>query len=748
MKVNTQVSSISKSYSEKKFEIDFNDEISLGKLFQSLIMIYKDKFSFVREFVQNAYDAVVEVWETNYENSISLDEFLIKNPILVSLYKDSKGNYFEVKETKGIGISPERMDNMFRFLTKSTKQNSINQIGAKGIGKMAALSYTEEYFISTVYNSILYEYKISWYNQQGIPTISEPVISKTKEHSGTTIRVYLKTEEDTSKILSSVKNFLSYFNNIYYSNIYLTNKYYTDYFYDRNGGVYVNNLTVTNSLNDCTLHNYKTFLYRETIDIFDKKAFLIVDRIPYEIDWNLINMNVIYLPFGIKVSSSEILLNDNRDSIRYTDSVIQIIREKIINFKKELLDFIQQGFTTNNDDLSAIWRNNTKLMINKVSFTLSSNPLAYWKSSQKYVESIDFSLKSTPLLNHLFNPVLIAIKDKNIIRTSLPSYNSLLNSSYGKFEDVSKNHYLVLKDIDVKLNSIGLSNLDIYSNIVVVDKPDLDVIKKEDIGVTNDNNLIQIKKEINYYFNNKVFKLSKIYNEKRKPKAITKKNNESFKISTLTSQVNYYNYNVSKIDRYITYPELTDKYIIFNTNENDSAKNLNAILSKFGILNEVSLVAPTFCKKIKYNLQYFLNTSKEFELLRIAFLCYKLYEEKNSYFFPIIYDAPSITSKKLFKDTIVLTIIEEILSDRGKFFIYLNIFMYSTYIVNMVKSFEDNYKDLLDTSIVNSNVYSKFKELLNIFNNTHKELKAINYRENNTLINETVKIILNKNKNV
>ena len=747
MKNNTVESVMSKSYSEKKFQIDFNDEVSLGKLFQSLIMIYKDKFSFVREFVQNAYDAVVEVWENDYQDSISLDNFLIQNPIIVSLYKDNKGNYFEVKETKGIGISPERMDNMFLFLTKSTKHNSLNQIGAKGIGKMAALSYTDEYFVSTIHDSFLYEYKISWYNQQGIPTLSDPVITKTKEHSGTTIRVYLKTEDDTDKILKSVKRFLSYFNNIYYNNIILTNKYYLQYEFERNGGNYISNNTDKSSLNKCVLHNYETFLYRENIDIFEKKTFLVVDRIPYEIDWDLINENPIYLPFGIKVSSAEVLLNDNRDSVRYTDAVIKIVKNKILAFKKELLSFIHKGITTHTDDFNSLWGKSTYLVIKDVSFKLTENPLAYWTYSRHYVESLE-NISFKALIKNLFNVKLIVFKDKKMIRSNLVSYDRLIDSHYGRYATVCKNHYLVINDIDVNVDTIGLANLNINNNIVLIDNIKVDNIKKIELNITDDNNFAIIKNHISNYFNTKVVKLSSIYDKKKKIKTFKKTEDSKFKIANLDAVVQYYNHYTNKSEEYTNYDKINKNYVIFSSNDVEDAKKLSMLLKKFNINTKVSIVAPTFYKKIDYNFCYFLQSSEEFKQLRIMYECYKIYKETFSYFFDIIYDTSLINFRRNYKDTIVCKIVDEIVDKDKSFFTNMYIFEQGITFMAMLVELETNYKHLFDLVVLDDFLINKFKELVTIFNSSFEELHCINYKKDHLLINKTVKIILNKNNNV
>ena len=117
MKVTTIQTEVTTNYNLVDFKIDVSNEETVARLFSSLIFIYKDSFAFVREVVQNSYDAIVELWELKYKSSISLDDFLIKHPIIFKLNDIDDTYYVEISESHGIGISPERITKIFEFVS-------------------------------------------------------------------------------------------------------------------------------------------------------------------------------------------------------------------------------------------------------------------------------------------------------------------------------------------------------------------------------------------------------------------------------------------------------------------------------------------------------------------------------------------------------------------------------------------------------------------------------------------------------
>lgn len=95
------------------------DKSKLEKMFWMFSNLYKDVIgSIVREYTSNALDACVEA---------GIDE-----PVVVSIRQDEGGDYFSVKD-KGIGMSPDRIEQVFVNYLSSTKEDTNDLIGGFGI---------------------------------------------------------------------------------------------------------------------------------------------------------------------------------------------------------------------------------------------------------------------------------------------------------------------------------------------------------------------------------------------------------------------------------------------------------------------------------------------------------------------------------------------------------------------------------------------------------------------------------------
>src|ERR1700687_317388 len=141
-----------------------------------------------QEIISNAKDACRESGKKDSDFIITVPTPL--NPV------------FAVKDS-GIGISPDRITNVFLKYGSSTKRNDNNQIGGFGLGAKSFFSYTDSFTITTIVDGFkrVYVAHIGTNNQGRLDLIStEP----TTEESGTEVQVAVK-RDDIGEFINAVK---------------------------------------------------------------------------------------------------------------------------------------------------------------------------------------------------------------------------------------------------------------------------------------------------------------------------------------------------------------------------------------------------------------------------------------------------------------------------------------------------------------------------------------------------------------
>lgn len=98
--------------------------------------------------------------------------------------------YYKIKDF-GVGISPDRMENIFIKYTASTKRNDNIQTGGYGLGSKTSFSYTDSFSIITNYNGIQYNYNC-FIDETKVGKLALASESPTKERNGTEIKIPVK----------------------------------------------------------------------------------------------------------------------------------------------------------------------------------------------------------------------------------------------------------------------------------------------------------------------------------------------------------------------------------------------------------------------------------------------------------------------------------------------------------------------------------------------------------------------------
>ncbi len=153
--------------------------------------LYSDKFgSIVREVASNCIDANTESGSTE--------------PIRIKVTKPSTfANQGEISfSDNGIGISPQRVDDIFTLYFASTKREGNEMIGGFGIGAKSPFAYTDVFRVVTRFEGTEYTYLMEKKGNDRTCTLLTE--GDYEGPSGTTILIPVANGEDYDKFVDAV----------------------------------------------------------------------------------------------------------------------------------------------------------------------------------------------------------------------------------------------------------------------------------------------------------------------------------------------------------------------------------------------------------------------------------------------------------------------------------------------------------------------------------------------------------------
>jgi len=296
------------------------DDIRLSEDAKSIIFemfsknIYSNPIgSVVREITSNCFDSHMEAG--------------CDLPVRIRLSFDQKTDSHYISFIDyGVGMSPERIKDVFSVMFSSTKRETNLQIGAFGLGSKTPLAYkrptgiTEgeydnSYFIITNHNNTKYIYQV--YKGDSGPRIALMHEEKTSDHNGTEVKIPV-LEKDISMFAYELKRQLYYFENIIFEG------------FDEKGH---------HIENDYKIVNAKTFLYRG--EKYDKKIHVCLGKVAYPIDYAALNLDsykYIY-PIAIKLNIGDVNVTVSRENLDYNEATIKLLKKKIEEALEELKEF-------------------------------------------------------------------------------------------------------------------------------------------------------------------------------------------------------------------------------------------------------------------------------------------------------------------------------------------------------------------------------------------------------------------------
>ncbi len=270
----------------------------------------------VREITSNCFDSHVEA--------------KVNSPVLIKKTVDKQANNTYISFIDyGVGMSPERVYDIYGVYFESTKRVDNTQIGGFGIGGKTPLAYKRStghgegeydntFYVITKYNGTCYYYCI--YEGVEAPEISLLHSEPTTEHNGTEIRVPV-LEGDVYSFEKEMVRQLYYFENVVFEG------------FDRQ--------TLSN---EYSIVRGKSFLFRGTE--YSDQMHVCLGRVAYPIDYNVLGLNTsdYRLPVAIRLEVGEIGVVASREQLDYSESTIKTLKKKMEAVKKEIREMFSKQY--------------------------------------------------------------------------------------------------------------------------------------------------------------------------------------------------------------------------------------------------------------------------------------------------------------------------------------------------------------------------------------------------------------------
>ena len=285
------------------------DSSNLGFLFDLVSkQIYKNPIgSIVRELTSNCFDSHVEAGVTK--------------PVKITIAENELGQYISFTDY-GVGMSPERVREVYMKYFSSTKRDTNDQIGTFGLGSKSPFAYTDVFYITTRVDGTEYEYM--FHKGTEVPTLECLDEHPTDKGNGTTIRIQIADYYDVDKFREQLKAELCYFDEVYYDGCGIDNEY--------------------------IIVDGKFFKYRNDYQ-YDQYMHIILGKVSYPIDWRELNEPRVAIAVGVKFDIGELQVTPSRESIRYTDEAKALISNRIKSALGEILKISKKQCVKEYDNL-------------------------------------------------------------------------------------------------------------------------------------------------------------------------------------------------------------------------------------------------------------------------------------------------------------------------------------------------------------------------------------------------------------
>lgn len=286
------------------------DEGNFSLVYKSFLNYSNPIGSIVREITSNCFDSHIEAGIDKPVRIVWRDEDRLSGvPASISFIDE------------GIGMSEERVENVYCKFFTSTKRDTNSQIGGFGIGAKTPLSYVDMFSVITVSDGIEYHYSVHKGSSSPEMTLLSKI--KTDKLNGTEIRINVKFS-DKPLFFSEIEKQLKYFDNVQVENFGMLGQ-------------------------EKKIYHGKNFVFSDVNKQYRYDEMdLCIGKVRYPLDKSAFN-NLSYLqkqalsmPVGLKFEIGDISVTWNRESVEYTEETKNKILSKLDNVIVEITGIFEE----------------------------------------------------------------------------------------------------------------------------------------------------------------------------------------------------------------------------------------------------------------------------------------------------------------------------------------------------------------------------------------------------------------------
>ena len=318
-----------KQLSDKQIESSGGREVKMRLSENASSMVFQ---MFTKNIYSNPIGTVVrEITSNCFDSHI---EAGVNTPVVIRRTVDLETNTTHISFIDyGVGMSQDRVENIYGVYFESTKRGDNNQIGGFGIGAKSVLAYKRStgygqgeydnsFYVITVYNGTKYYYCM--YEGNESPVISLLYSEETQDRNGTEVKIPV-LQKDVQSFKKEMIKQLYYFENIVF-----------DGFDDIREEI---NLT-----NDYQIVKGRTFLYRG--QDYSSYMHVCLGRVAYPIDYSVLGLNSgdYNMPIAINLGVGAINVTVSRETLDYNEATIKLLKSKLEEAKTEILDIFAKQF--------------------------------------------------------------------------------------------------------------------------------------------------------------------------------------------------------------------------------------------------------------------------------------------------------------------------------------------------------------------------------------------------------------------